>query len=905
MQNFRTCPLLAWQIILLFAALGTLVPKLGITALPAISLLLLASLFKIRQGFTLIKVFVHLFFCCAGFGVGLLAALCSIMEPSPLPAWAELKTPQRLTARVEQVDAMPGERVRIILAEAEAASAGETEPEPLSAKLAWTWMKPDREVPLPGQLIEVNLRVRPIGGMLNPGVFNIEEYWLDKGVGFRAWTLGEKGAFTVIEPAPFWNEARSRLQQRMFAALLPEAASEEQANADEAVFSSGKAIIPALLTGNKYHLTQRQLDLFAAASLSHSLALSGLHLGLMAGIGSALAFGLCRLRPQIMLSIPRSKLAVLFAAPLVLIYLWLGGITPSLLRSALMFACMGWLLWRGRPHIIMDGLFWAVLIMLLLNPLSLHDLRLQLSAACIMAIALALPWAARIAHALFPARSRLSGWLRGIVNLLFISLAIQLLLLPLQTSAFGQATPCFVINLLWLPVLSSFVFPLSLLGLVCSIIPGLEGAAVWTFNLAAWPGDLLFALLEWLDEHSLLYAPAVARPLPAAALGYWALVFILAALGAALMTAQGEYEDSHHQKLKEKKKIVPPAGTGVFFKNQWAMLLGAGPQLPMCNPLLILLLMGSWLLIAGCLLERWQGERPAGPRLTLIDVGQGQALLLEGMEGQRILVDGGGLPSRTFDVGRSVLAPVLTLNRPPRLSAVINSHPDHDHIGGLLYLIQKFQIDKLYLGQGVPKKDYGEYVSRLLNRHDFIGERSPALLRAGDEVRLDSLHTLLTLYPPWEPAKSDKPQTEHHQEKTEALIRKSNNYSIVLQLRNADRGLALACGDLEESGLKKLLKTVRAGDVLKNIDNLNSEILILPHHGSKNSFNTDFYDDADPQVALASAGFGNQWGFPVELIRNEFAARGVPLYSTSDYGQIRIQWNEAGEKEIFFARMLK
>ncbi len=887
-ENYRTRPLLAWQIILMFTALGTLVPLLGGIAPVAAVPLLFAAFLKLHSDFELHTLLVHLLFYCVGFGLGWLAAALTMTKPADLPPWVDQESPQRVRAVVEQVDALPGERMRIILSEVSPlALTGltEREPPPLPAKLAWTWLRPDTEPPLPGQTIEVDLRIKRVSGMQNPGTFDIEEYWLEKGVAFRAWTQQEKGNFTVIEPAPFWQTARSRLQHRMFEALFPKNDDLAEEYRQPVTISGGKAIIPALLTGNKYYLTSRQLELFAAASLSHSLALSGLHLGLMAGMGTALAFAVCRLCPQIMLTVPRAKLAVAFAAPLVLIYLWLGGLTPSLLRSALMFACMGWLLWRGRPHIIMDGLLWALLIMLIINPTALHDLRLQLSATCIAAIALVLPYALRISGQLFPGHRRSRHYLRGITSLLIISLAIQIVLLPLQTWSFGQATPWFILNLIWLPVLSGVVFPLSVFGLLLSLIPGLEPAAGWIFNSAALPGDLLFSLLEWLDKANALYAPAVVRPAPQAALAYWLVIFVLTALGASMSNS-----DMPPQQ-REKASAQPTMSGGLIqiIKNRWSAVLSEESRLPTPKPLLLVILTIGWLLSVYCLLERWQAEHPPGPRLSLIDVGQGQAVLFEGMEGQRILVDGGGLRSSTFDVGKSVLAPALTFNRPPYLTAVINTHPDTDHIGGLVYLFQKFQIDELYLGQGLPNKEYGEYVEQILTKHGFVGAHAPKLLREGDELPLDSSHTLLTLYPPLKFSKA---------ENTEIIVHKSNNQSIVLQLKSDAKGLAVTCGDIERSGIKNLLEN----DGTAPDWSLKSEVLILPHHGSKNGFNADFYDAVSPELILVSAGFGNQWGFPVPAIRAEFARRNIPLYSTSDYGQITVQWNKQGSKEVILAR---
>lgn len=875
-QRNRAYPLLFWQIALLFAALGTLVPICGqLSALP-VALLSLACLLKTPSDLKAKSLIIPFCFYLASFGLGFFAANSSLQPAPPLPAWADKKDPQQITARVEQVEGMPEGRLRIILSDVALNKTEET----LPAKLAWTWMLAPPEAPLPGEIIKTELRIREVHGMNNPGSFNIEEYWLEKGVAFRSWTRGEKGWFESVEDPPFWQVARNWLEQRLLQNLMPEDARPGQS---ETTISGGKAIIPALLMGNKYYLTNQELDMFAAASLSHSLALSGLHLGLMAALGTALAFTACRLFPKIMLTIPRPKLAVLCAAPLVLVYLWLGGITPSLLRAALMFACWGVLLLRGKPHVLLDGLLWALLIMLLMNPLALHDIRLQLSATCIAAIGITLPYSLRIAACLFPGKSRFKHFMRGGVSLLVVSTAIQVVLLPLQAWSFGQATPCFILNLIWLPVLSTVVFPLSVLGLALTAIPGLEGFAIFVFDLAAMPGDWLFSLLNRLDEAGLLHAPAVVRPAGAASIAYWLLLLVMVVTGAILLKTKTQDHP------KSKVRGLPAPGVAARIKTVWSGVLFRHSPLPAFPlPLLILLALG-WATTGFYLLERWQSEHPAGPRMVMLDVGQGQSILFEGTQGQRILVDGGGLWGSNFDIGKNVLAPSLTVNRAPRLDAVINTHPDRDHIDGLGFILKRFKVKKLYLGQGLPEGEYGDELGEMLVKNGYAPDLAAPPIRAGDTIKLDALSKLRVLHPKREytgPSQS------------EIKITKTNNASIVVQLVGSGKNLAITCGDIDQSGIKALMQ---AASEMEEI-NLNAQILVLPHHGSKHGFNLDFYDAVDPETALASAGYKNQWGFPVQIIRDEMEKRDIPLYTTADYGQIIVEWDKEYNPKLSFAR---
>ena len=816
----------------------------------------------------------------------------------------------------------------------------------LPGNLAWTWKFPTNQ-PLPGQRISVFLRINPIHGMFNPGIFNIEDYWMEKNIAWRAWSDGEKANYQLLDGASFWQNARATLHTKLSAALKNE----------QGQISGGKAVIMALLMGDRYYLTNQDMELFAAASLSHSLALSGLHLGLMAALGASLAFLVCSLRPSIMLYIPRPKLIVLFSAPLVLFYLWLGGITPSLTRAALMFACWGVLLLRGRQHILMDGLFWAILLILIINPLALHDIRLQLSAVSVAAIALCLPaslvWAKKICTR--PSRcgapnrcGRLAKVLQGAISLLIISASIQLALLPIQVENFGLATPWFVLNLIWLPVLSTFVFPLAVIGLGLCLISPLQFVSRWVFDLAALPVDALFALLSKLDKLDLLIAPAVARPLPAASLAYWTLFLLLAAMLAKYANHKNteQLHASTQPVINPTLSSLKTSNSFLFsLKKTWSQFIApytANPNFsgPKLSAPMLALLFCAWGLVTFCLWERWQAENPANPRLRLLDVGQGQAVLIEGANGARVLIDGGGLPGSSFDVGKNIISPILTLNRPPRLSAAINSHPDNDHLGGMIYIFKKFKIEHIYLGQGLPEGKQGEELELLLRSRGFGADLDAPPLRAGQYVNLDQKHKLQVLHPAkaklakTDPASADPASAETASAETASVYPKGknnigkplsassindapdnpkevNNQSLVLRLIRSlpgealpERGLALSCGDIYLPGINEILALNSGHSSNPQFKNnqLSSQVLILPHHGSQKSFNPNFYELVKPDIALVSTGFNNPWGFPSQEVKNELSLRHIPLYNTAQLGQIIIEWNENYQATVSWGR---
>ena len=836
-------------------------------------------------------------------------------SPPPVPAWlaeasapAQMrdgreKPPPPLRVRGKVLDCTPlsGGRLRILLGEAvpvnDHSGSGPAEPRaaPYQGRIAWTWYRPEI-IPLPGQVLETALRLAPVRGMKNPGGWDVEQYWRDRGVWFRAWS-GARSRAVILEagarPASMFAEAREKLLYGFLAALPGEKG--KASNPQFSSLSESAAILPALIFGDRSFLSEEQTDFFARSTLAHSLALSGLHLGYATLAGLFLAYAIGRLFPRLWLYIPRPAAALLFALPLAAAYLWLGKMPVSLMRAACMLFFWTLLLFLKRPRVILDGLLATVAVLLLLDPLSLFDLSLQLSVISVATIALCLPFLYNLSQRLFPdrpaARPRhaphgrirssfsraFRRLLRWSVVLLGTSFCIQIVLSPITARVFGTAGLWFPLNLLWLPALGFLVMPPAVLGLVFSGI-GMETAASTSLYLAALPCEALMRLLHLLEESGWLTAPLIPRPHWLSAAGFWLLCLSLPGLA-----------------LGRGKRIL----SACFVLAGLAMLL-LPPALALYE------------------------NRQTGVRLRLLDVGQGQAVLVEwsGMAGTisgrhpdsgRVLVDGGGFPGSSFDVSKSILAPVLTDNALPRLDMVINTHPDADHLAGLVYLLEHAWVGS-YLGNGdraLPALEEREQkaLPALEEREQKALRRSglaQRVLKAGDRLELARDLRLEVLWPP-----GDFPY-ENRKRGAES----GNNASLILRLVWKDTPLALLCGDAEAPALLALMDAVgRSGGSfqaenvvssegsLQGSNYLSAQVLVLPHHGSAGSLVPGFYETVGPRTALASCGHANKWGFPSAPVRSALKALGIPLHATSQRGQIQIIWrNSAEPPEIRFAR---
>ena len=833
------------------------------------------------------------------------------------PEQGEKRPPAvRIQATVDEAVPQGDDRLRIILTDIRlapaqlgtSAAASQNSPDQSLSKeniapsetyggdLVWTWKGP-LFAPLPGTRIEVTLRPSLVRDMKNPGTWSTEQYWQDRNVFLRAWSSGKEPAVHVLpgSEVPWLTRLRAELRRDFLSALFGGDAGTTLAdNSDEGraeeyldrsgQLSPGASMLPALIFGDRSFLSPENTDRFARATLAHSLALSGLHLGYAVAAGFAFAWALGRLFPLLLLRIPRPRLAVLIALPLAGGYLWLGQAPVSLARAALMLVFWTLLLFLHRPKVLLDGLLAAVGVLLLFDPAALFDLSLQLSALSVAVIALSLPMIQGALRLRIPGHGRVAAFARGTLTILCISFAIQVVLAPLTIRTFGVAGIWFPLNVLWLPILGAWTMPLAFVGLLLAAL-GLPAAAAPVLYLASLPGEWLFSLLAALDTHGLLVAPVVLRPHWLGMAGFWLLCLGLPqAIGRITRFAHAKKERGTAQGGKARS-FFPLPRTIPFLRA--ASLLGLG-----------LMFMGA------SLFWSWQESTRPGVRLRLLDVGQGQAVLVEWgslppspgalpyasgnapgdtlgdapSASGRILIDGGGFSSSSFDVGKAIVAPILTDNRLPSLDAVISSHPDTDHLAGLLYILRTFRVSRFMENGDSPPPSLDAPLREILAKQDI----PVAMPVAGDSFLLAPGLTLEVLWPPREPSPPDADEKDR------------NSDSLILRLVWEGVPLALICGDAEASALRTLLEG--------NVD-LTSSVLILPHHGSGKSAVPGFYAAVHPKLALASCGYGNQWGFPSLPVRRGLEQLGVPLHTTAESGQIRLEWQRPnGSPTVEFAR---
>ncbi|MFH1037131.1 MAG: ComEC/Rec2 family competence protein [PVC group bacterium] len=256
-----------------------------------------------------------------------------------------------------------------------------------------------------------------------------------------------------------------------------------------------------------------------------------------------------------------------------------------------------------------------------------------------------------------------------------------------------------------------------------------------------------------------------------------------------------------------------------------------------------------------------RGEKTDELEVVFLDVGQGDAILITTPGGKRILIDG-GIGEGAFgseDQGKKTVLPYVRKRGIERLDTVIVTHPDFDHIGGLVSVVnaKNLEIGEL-LDAGVPhpSEGYLELLQAVQDRPEIVYRQPRAgdVLDWGEEVKAE------VLSPSY-------------------LMKDNNDSSIVVKLSYGDVSF-LFTGDAAGSAEQIMAKKYGA--------RLRSTVLKAGHHGSKHSSTEDFLKKVRPDVAVFSCGAENTYGHPNEETVERLKKIGATMYRTDEQGTIII-----------------
>lgn len=539
--------------------------------------------------------------------------------------------------------------------------------------------------------------------------------------------------------------------------------------------------VQALLIGDSSLLDYETDAAFQVSGVRHVIAVSGLHVSILFSLFT-------------MVSLKRRVFTALLGFPGLMLFAAAAGFTPSVSRACIMCALMLLSLLLEKEYDGPTSLAFAALTMLMVNPLVITSVSFHLSAVSVAGIFLfyesANNW---LLEKLKPGkgrtlRSRVKKWFAGSISM---SLSATVLTVPLCAYYFGVVSLIgMVTNLLVLWVIGP-VF--------CGILAVCGLFFLWQ------TGAVLLAKMVCIPVSYILWITKLLSKFPLAAV-YTSSFFIVLWL------------------------ILSYILFAVFLvrKNR--------------NPIGFL----SWvvLLLCAALLLSWYvpGREPCS--ITMLDVGQGQSILLQS-QGRTFLVDCGG----DNDKAAGELAARTLLGKGiESLDGVILTHYDRDHMGGMPYLLEWVDTAMVIL----PDTDDN-------GKRQLLPLIPGQILPVEDTLTLEYEDTRLTVFGPVYSGYSNE-----------------NSLCILFETENCD---ILITGDRSGFGERMLLRTAELPDV---------DIIVAGHHGSGDSASEELLDAVTPETVLISVSEDNNYGHPDPALLQRLQDRGCIVYRTDLCGSITI-----------------
>ena len=485
----------------------------------------------------------------------------------------------------------------------------------------------------------------------------------------------------------------------------------------------------------------------------------------------------------------------IFVQLFLVLYALLCGLQPAVLRSVVM-ACV--LLWGYSRNLRADSIRLLVLTawgMLLVNPFWLFDISFQLSFATTAGLLLAGPKVTAYVPQVFP------DWLRTVLG---VTLTAQIFSFPFSVYYFHKVSLIgFDSNLLLLPALE------------LAVLFFLAGLALMFFGTM---GNLFFSIAEFLLRGAVAAGKLLAGfPFATADIAGWDRIQYLCYMGfiAAFFD------------------LGPFIRLSSYQRKRW--LTG----------------MVCIFLLVCCIRFLF----PKDLTVHFMDVGQGDAALIQTPEGKNILIDTGGLQGDA-DISRMVLLPYLRYLGVKQIDVMCLSHGDHDHAGGAAGVAAKLPVRNVFLGTGADKSaDVQTLLKTVGNKANIYRLRQGEQWTAGDcriVVASASNNT------------------------TSSAVTETNASSFVLQLFCQGHSLVFtgdADIDTEENALPLLHRT---------------EVLKISHHGSKTSSSPYFLKHIQPVHGVISVGKNNRYGHPARETLERMQAAGIIPLRTDKLGAIKI-----------------
>jgi competence protein ComEC len=543
-----------------------------------------------------------------------------------------------------------------------------------------------------------------------------------------------------------------------------------------------RAILAAITVADKSGIGTSLWTLFQTFGVNHLLVISGLHVGLVAA--ATLLVGTLLQRLLLLGGISSMWLPALLALVCCSAYTALAGFSVATQRALLMLTCFLVAGLAGRSTNSPNNLLLAAVVVLGVNPLAALGSGFWLSFAAVAALL----WLAVWQRGMGAARRTLST-----------HVFMSLVMLPLGAWWFGGSSLVAALaNLVMVPLVGLWVVPLALLAVLAIFF--FPAAEMLLWQMAAWPLQQLLPLAE---------------------------------------TLAGSAGNGLYQRLSAVFPDIVLATVGVSMLAVRNSLWGRGLALLLIMPLLLPLHQ----LTTG---SRWQG-RGTGAQLqvTVLDVGQGTAVVVHSDQHTLVYDTGGGDPTGA-NMASAVVLPYLRYLGVTTVDTLVISHPDNDHSAGAATVLADMPTKAVFYGGDGAVLPGGK----------------PCL--AGQAWAWPGGTTFQFMAP------------------VDTSPRSSNDSSCVLLIEGAGHRLLLT-GDVESSQEREIVRYWR--------DGLVADWLLVGHHGSRTSSSYALLKTVRPSMAVISSGYANRFGHPHPHVVERLLGAGAAVYSTAQGGALEFTFS--------------
>ncbi|PQP85255.1 competence protein ComEC [Paenibacillus sp. PCH8] len=671
---------------------------------------------------------------------------------------------------------------------------------------------------------------------------------------------------------------------------------------------------------------------FSQLGLTHILAISGTHVAVYVA-SLLLLLSWLRLTRETALTI------VLVLVPA---YVLLSGGSPSVIRAGIMSMIGLYLARRGLARDGLQMISAAALLMMWWDPYFLLSVSFQLSFLVTAGLMIYMPLINRL----------FSSWPKSLAATASVTVTAQLISFPVTILYFNQfSLLSFVANFLLVSLISAIVLPVGTVAMLLSFvwIP-LAKPLAWiaiqlnqlTFVSVEWMNSLpgfvmiwatpsllwiasyyavLYALLHLLNrgngaqrESGLVEedtAPLVRRQ-PSVAMG-------IMGIGASMSTVTQRQGDP---RSGGKETSLTTLGASIAWPEYTSAFTarGAGyyanPRLSkiqrwLCGLLAFSFLAGLW--------WAYQTPQSAGTGIVqFLDIGQGDSTLITTPEGKHILVDGGGTVNfgnieqswkarrDPYEVGAKVVVPLLKKRGIHQLDAVIVTHADQDHAGGLQAVLEQIPVKRfMFNGTTSGKDNFDKLVDTAIARKIPL-----YAIKQGMSYKADRETTLHFI----------SPDLGEVVDRIGALpVSEHQNHDSVVFLLDMAGATMLFTGDMDAAAEQDLLYMIEDGSLAAQFEQKGSDlgvaegvvqrvftrplqvnsndtsasisidVLKVAHHGSKTSSTEAWLQYWNAKTAVISAGVNNTYGHPNPGVMERLEATGSEIYRTDQMGEVQMR----------------